>query len=189
MANLPDRNLSPAPETVNTLRPELRASAAVVEVNLRAAARLFLLAGRELRAAKAECRHGEWGQFLQALKLPASTARALMRAAKAVDDGLVPEGRSLRATLAALADERAKRQRVAGLPATAEPHPLSIEPHLKMPAWDSDGRPPLEPGECSTCTCFAGTYLEQWARHLAGRGPDPTICPVRAERVKALYGP
>lgn len=163
MASTPHSTVPIAPDTGN-LTLELRQSAEAVHAHLRSAGRSFLLAGRELRAAKDRTSHGEWQHFLAYLEIPDSTARALMRAAKAVDDGVVPEGRSLRVTLKDLADHRReKRQRVSVLDTT-------------------DGRSP--DGPCATCDCHGGGTLREQIRRWAAGGPDPWECP---ERIRARW--
>ena len=126
---------------------ELRASAEAVRGHLRAG---FLHAGRELSRAKLTCEHGEWLPYLELCAVPVRCAQRMMRAAKAVDAGEVPEDLSLRATLAMPWPIRDQTCRICRRRRTADPEPVPV-PVETVPAkaatLQDDPDPDPEPRE------------------------------------------
>ena len=189
--------------SVERLRPELRASAEAVRKHIRDG---FLATGRELRWAREKCKYGEWTPYLGAVGISRSGAFEVMKAAAAVDSGMVPADLSLRGVLARLRkvrrssiaqtyvyrptgpvmDSDAVDAEVARL-RQAEGRDWSIDAcaHLAMTVVHvrQTGRVPsprwFEDNPCSYCDCFpAGTTMrEQVEAWHEGRGPDPWKCP------------
>ena len=151
---------------------ELRASAEVVRTQLRAG---FLHAGRELSRAKKLCEHGEWLPYLELCAVPARWAQMMMRAARAVDAGEVPEDLSLRATLATVAD---KRSDVSHLPA-----------QLPAPAPDSPDSPELaarvaELTRLQAALAEAHSDMEHWQQRTSAMQLENR----RLERIARRHG-
>ena len=143
---------------------------------MRAATQHFVCAGRELIAAKKQCRHGEWAAFLKAAGVKSlQTAQRLMRAAAAVDSGAVPEGLSMTATLKTISRATEKRHTVTHLP---EPAAAGKKPEPENPG----------PKGAPTRAEKLELEVEQLASQLAVQ--DATISELRTQiaQLEAHFG-
>ena len=126
---------------IEPLRPELAASAKLVQESISDG---FLAAGRELNRIRPHLKHGELRPYLEATGVSRGMAWHLMRGAKAVDEGRVPEGLSLRGTLKAIADAReTDDQMSSALDISDETEP--VEPVESLPEPEPEPEPDPEP--------------------------------------------
>ena len=110
------------PRTAKAVNPVLAEMAARIISRQSATAEQT---GRELRAAKRLCGHGEWLPFLAECDLQPRTAQRLMRYASAIESGEVPPGTAFRLALASIADKKAlpaNTSRVSHLPEVCRVH-------------------------------------------------------------------